>query len=159
MNSPRGANVVLNFDAYSLSPITPTDFTSQMSIVKTESGPMSNSEYCPLENFVAARPAFSRTPMHRVSSSPFYGRAASALTSHAESKVINLLSCSIAYAFCICLLPVPSACAFCLLPVPFALSLLPVSRNAVHVPKKMHCLLMCGAMLCFTLCSLVLLQL
>lgn len=89
MNSPRGAHVVLNSDAYSLSPITPTDFTSQMSIIKPEpnQGPMSNSEYCPLENFVAARPGYSRMPMHRLSPSPFYGRAASALTSHAESKV------------------------------------------------------------------------
>ncbi|DBB06801.1 TPA: hypothetical protein ACH3X3_009464 [Trebouxia sp. C0006] len=87
MNSPRGANVVLNSDAYSLSPITPTDFTSQLLIVKHESGLTSNSEYCPLENFVAAQPAYSRMPMHRVSPSPFYGRAASALTSHAESKV------------------------------------------------------------------------
>ena len=120
MNSPRGANVVLNSDSYSLSPITPTDFTSQMSIVKHESGPMSNSEYCPLENFVAARPAYSRTPMHRVSPSPFYGRAASALTSHAESKVITLLSCSIAFAFCICLQPLPSACASSPHPLPSA---------------------------------------
>ncbi|KAA6421627.1 MAG: MYB transcription factor 1 [Trebouxia sp. A1-2] len=87
MNSPRGANVVLNSDAYSLSPITPTDLTSQMSIVKSEFGQMSNNEYCPLENFVAAQPGYSRTPVHRVTPSPFYGRAASALTRHAESKV------------------------------------------------------------------------
>lgn len=87
MNSPRGAHVVLNSDAYSLSPITPTDFSSQMSSVKSELGPVSNSEYCPLETFVAAQPGYSRLPVHRVSPSPFYGRAASALTSHAESKV------------------------------------------------------------------------
>ncbi|DBA85662.1 hypothetical protein WJX77_008792 [Trebouxia sp. C0004] len=87
MNSPRGAHVVVNSDAYSLSPVTPTDFSSQTSIVKSELGPVSNSEYCPLEAFIAAQPGYSRTPMHRVSPSPFYGRAASALTRHAESKV------------------------------------------------------------------------
>jgi len=126
MNSPRGANMGLSSDAYGLSPIAPTDFTPQMSIVKSELGPMSTSEYCPLETFVAAQPGYSRTPMHRTSPSPFYGRAASALTSHAESKVINSLSRSIAFAFCLCLLPMPSAYAFCLclLPVPSALSLL-----------------------------------
>lgn len=137
MNSPRGANVVLNSDAYSLSPITPTDFTSQLLIVKHESGLTSNSEYCPLENFVAAQPAYSRIPMHRVSPSPFYGRAASALTSHAESKVNNLLSCSAAHAFCICLLPLPSAYAFCLclLPLPSACAFCSMPSTLSHLPS------------------------
>ena len=129
MISPRGANAVLNSDAYSLSPITPTDFTSQMSIVKTEPGPMSNIEYCPLENFVSARPAYSRTPMHRVSPSPFYGRAASALTSHAESKVIDLLSCRVAYAFAYAYCLLPSACAFCPQPFAFASKCCPCAQK------------------------------
>jgi len=149
MNSPQGANVVLNSDAYSLSPITPTDFTSQLLIVKHESGLTSNSEYCPLENFVAAQPAYSRTPMHRVSPSPFYGRAASALTSHAESKVNNLLSCSAAYAFCICLLPLPSAYAFCLclLPSAFAFCLC-LLLYAIYPEPSAFCLCLLPSAFC-----------
>jgi len=149
MNSPRGANMGLSSDAYGLSPIAPTDFTPQMSIVKSELGPMSTGEYCPLETFVAAQPGYSRTPMHRTSPSPFYGRAASALTSHAESKVINSLSRSIAFAFCLCLLPMPSAFAFCLCLLPSAFCLLPLPPNAVHMPSQ-------GALLAHVWCNALL---
>ena len=152
MNSPRGANAVLNSDSCSLSPITSADFSSQMSIVKSELGQGSNSEHCPLETFVAARPGYSRTPMHRVSPSPFYGRAASALTSHAESKVISLLSCSVAFAFCrqppasclcllpsaCCLLPLPSACAFCPRPAASCLCLHTLFVCPVEVALLTH---------------------